>query len=702
MKVKKNISYVSVALSLMWSGIYANAAEQYLLDTSVVSASGFAQDVKDAPASISVITKEELESRPVQDIAEAIRDVPGVDVTMSKTGTYNFTIRGFGEGYTLVLVDGKRQNAVNGFLTDGFGVADNAYLPPMSMIERIEVIRGPASSLYGSDAVGGVVNIITKKNPDKFTGSISLETTMQQHYERYGHSRGVNSYFAIPLIKDKLSLSLRGKYTGKDAGNLQWPSTPDPSNPNTINASHSQGEFRLGNVGGRLNWRVNEQNDIYLDGSHFSQENNVASSSSRAVAVKKKYDRNSVILNHDGNYGFGVTNAYLQYVYTNDKSSEYTNESTVYVAEGKTIIPISLDYFGNVMLTAGVQYQYEGLRNDNPGGRGATSTIVGKTLEQNTIAPYLEAEYSITDSIILTGGMRYNHSDLFDGELVPRLYLVYHLTDNLTLKTGIAKGYKTPNVTQLTEGIYRTEADSGGRWHYGNPELSPETSTNYEIGLLFNAWDYANVGLTFFQTDFEDELADVRINPGEAMPNGQVCNAPGFCDFYVNRDETRAKGVEFSIQTAQWKGFSVNSSYTYMDKQYKGQDTNPYGGKRVENLPRHTAVIKLNHTYGKLTSFLRATGRFDTIARTKGGGPGAMPAGMEKYDDYYVLDLGFNYKITKQSSISFVINNLLDKDFFEPYGYPSVVSGVASTRYVNRYQDYSPGRNFWINYKLDF
>lgn len=130
MKVKKNISYVSVALSLMWSGIYANAAEQYLLDTSVVSASGFAQDVKDAPASISVITKEELESRPVQDIAEAIRDVPGVDVTMSKTGTYNFTIRGFGEGYTLVLVDGKRQNAVNGFLTDGFGVADNAYLPP--------------------------------------------------------------------------------------------------------------------------------------------------------------------------------------------------------------------------------------------------------------------------------------------------------------------------------------------------------------------------------------------------------------------------------------------------------------------------------------------------------------------------------------------------------------------------------------------
>ena len=201
MKVKKNISYVSVALSLMWSGIYANATEQYLLDTSVVSASGFAQDVKDAPASISVITKEELESRPVQDIADAISDIPGVNITKGKTGTYDFTIRGFGTGYTLVLVDGKRQNTVNGFHENGFSGVDNSYLPPISMIERIEVIKGPASTLYGGDAIGGVVNIITKKNPDKFTGSISIETQAQQHYNLYGHGRGVTGYMLFHSSK---------------------------------------------------------------------------------------------------------------------------------------------------------------------------------------------------------------------------------------------------------------------------------------------------------------------------------------------------------------------------------------------------------------------------------------------------------------------------------------------------------------------
>lgn len=138
------------------------AEEQYQLDDVVVSASGFEQDLVDAPASISVITKEELSKKPIKDIGEAISDIPGVDVTMNKTGTYDFSIRGFGSSYTLVLIDGKRQSVAN-----GFGGSESGYLPPASMIERIEVIRGPASTLYGSDAVGGVINIITKKIPIK-------------------------------------------------------------------------------------------------------------------------------------------------------------------------------------------------------------------------------------------------------------------------------------------------------------------------------------------------------------------------------------------------------------------------------------------------------------------------------------------------------------------------------------------------------
>lgn len=125
---------------------------------------------------------------------------------MNKTGTYDFSIRGFGSSYTLVLIDGKRQSVANGFYDNGFSGSESGYLPPLSMIERIEVIRGPASTLYGSDAVGGVINIITKKNPDKIEANIEINTLLQQHSNHYGNAEGFNAYVATPLIEDILSI----------------------------------------------------------------------------------------------------------------------------------------------------------------------------------------------------------------------------------------------------------------------------------------------------------------------------------------------------------------------------------------------------------------------------------------------------------------------------------------------------------------
>ncbi|PZT47779.1 TonB-dependent receptor [Helicobacter valdiviensis] len=688
----------ALALALLYSSSL-NAVETYSLDTSVVSATGFEQDVKDAPASISVITKEELQSRPIRDIADAIKDVPGVDVSVSKLGTYSFNIRGFGSDYVLVLVDGKRQNATRGFQGNGFGEATNAYLPPVSMIERIEVIKGPASTLYGGDAVGGVINIITKKNPDTFMGSISLDTQAQQHFNKYGHSRGVSGYIAFPLVKDTLSLSLRGSLKQREKSNLKWPTQTDKNNPNTIYASHSPGAFDMGNIGARLNWTLDSQNNIYLDAEHFTQKTAVNSTSSKAVSSHKKFNKNGLILNHDGYYGFGSVNTYLQAnLITEDgsKSTDYTTgvttqgakiKSEVYIAESKAVIPIDLQKYGSVSLSSGIQYMHENFITfaDTAGA------LKGKDQDQNTIAPYVEAEYYITDDLILTGGIRYTKSDLFSGEVIPRGYLVYHLTDLITLKGGVAKGYKTPEAKVLTSGEY-------SEGYYGNPNLKPETSTNYEIGAIFEIPQYGNFSLTAFQTDFKDELSSDSYELNDKLPNGITCSVVDGCYYEVNRGKNQAKGIEFATQTRVWNGFSANASYTYMEKHYKsGETRNVFGGTRVENMPRHTAIIKLNYTQGKFSSFLKATGRYDTLAKSKGGGNRAIP-GLNKYDNFYIFDLGFSYKMTKNSQVNFVINNLLDKDFFVPYGYEN----KGKIAYANRYQDYTEGRSFWLNYKLDF
>lgn len=120
----------------------------YKLKSVVTTATGFSQDKKVAPASITVISKEEILERPIKDLGDAVQDVPGVYVEQTKTGQNQIYMRGLGSDYTLILIDGKRQNVNSAFNQNGFGGVLTSFMPPLSMIERIEVIRGPASIIW--------------------------------------------------------------------------------------------------------------------------------------------------------------------------------------------------------------------------------------------------------------------------------------------------------------------------------------------------------------------------------------------------------------------------------------------------------------------------------------------------------------------------------------------------------------------------
>ena len=188
--------------------LFAN--ETIELDDIVVSATGYEQKVKYAPASISVISKEEIINLPIRDIGDMVQEIPGVTTTINKVGGTDIQIRGMSSDYTLILVDGKRMNTGKGFDSKGFN-SKSGFFPPTSMIERVEVIRGPASVIYGSDAMGGVINIITKKNLDEPSGSLSFETTIQEDSDRWGNTYGVNGNVFSP-INEYLSFNLRFKY----------------------------------------------------------------------------------------------------------------------------------------------------------------------------------------------------------------------------------------------------------------------------------------------------------------------------------------------------------------------------------------------------------------------------------------------------------------------------------------------------------
>src|SRR5690554_599704 len=175
----------------------ASASPSETLSTVVVTAAGFEQDLQQAPASISVITREELERKDASSIAEILKDVEGVDVggSSGKTGGKEIRMRGLPSDYTLILIDGRRQNVAGNVTPNGFNSTETSFMPPPSAIERVEVIRGPMSTLYGSDAMGGVINIITREVPEEWSHSLSVEGTLNEHRD-YGDDRSISLYSA--------------------------------------------------------------------------------------------------------------------------------------------------------------------------------------------------------------------------------------------------------------------------------------------------------------------------------------------------------------------------------------------------------------------------------------------------------------------------------------------------------------------------
>ena len=215
-------------LLLSVGAAHAQSATNTLSEV-VVSATGVEQKITDAPASISVVTREELSKRPYTTLLDAVRDIEGVDVgeTTDKTGQGTISIRGMGADYTLVLIDGKRQNNNGDLYPNNFGGNQFNHIPPIEAIERIEVIRGPMSTLYGADALGGVINIITRKIPNEWTGSVTQSFTFQENSD-FGDDKTTDFNLMGPIKQGLLGLQIRGSYYDREASRPDYAPATDP------------------------------------------------------------------------------------------------------------------------------------------------------------------------------------------------------------------------------------------------------------------------------------------------------------------------------------------------------------------------------------------------------------------------------------------------------------------------------------------
>ena len=233
------------------------------MERMVVTATGFEQKVTEAPASISIITNEDIKSHAFTSVLDAVQYLEGIDVgtTRDKTGQGSVSMRGLTGEYTLLLINGKRQNNHGDIYPNNFGGNAFNHIPPVDAIERVEVIRGPASTLYGADALGGVINIITKKHTANWGGAVSFSRSLQQD-DSFGDDITTDISVSGPLIENVLSFGFRGSVYEQQASSPTFEAATDP---NGVVHARSLGFGR----GGRTVDNTNEQYGFTINYSPF-------------------------------------------------------------------------------------------------------------------------------------------------------------------------------------------------------------------------------------------------------------------------------------------------------------------------------------------------------------------------------------------------------------------------------------------------
>lgn len=811
----------SVAIAAVLSGQVAVADEVAALETSeeasdeqtrrldeiVVTAAGYEQKLVDAPASISVVSEEDLKERPYITLIDAVRDLEGVDVgeTSDKTGQRTISMRGMGSDYTLILVNGKRQNNHGDIYPNNFGGNQFNHIPPLDTIERIEVIRGPASTLYGSDALGGVINIITKRTMDRWTGSGTVGRSFQEN-DVFGDDTTLDLNVSGPIIPGKLNFSGRGAWYDREASNPEYAPVTDPAGVvHSRSTGFGGGGKTVDNTnisyGFTLDWLISDNQTLSLDydGSKQDYDNSPTYSDTGAASYPlgtvddygamlrvgssgriepragysetQEFTRDSWSLTHNGEWKFGNSFISLAHVATNnngrtlpfsvgerqdlqllwnaacsnaggtvlpngycpltgtgfanvnawnnqaeadklafmeanltpaDYATLLTNlprpkrtlESAQYTLDAKVDVPF--EYAGKHILVVGGQVIQGELTDGVFGMEQGTS---GEAQEHNMYSVFVEDTWTPVTPFSLTGGVRYDNHDVFGDQISPRLYGVYTVNPNLTVKGGISTGYKTPKTTQLYEGVVGF-GGQGTSPFFGNPDLKPETSVSTELAVYWQHSTGHNFNATIFRNEFDDKIASqpcggtlvlTCVSTGDYADLGYATSSKT-----VNIDKVVIEGAEIAGRYQILENLNFRANYTYTDSEQKsGVDA----GQPLTNTAKHMANATLDWTIlTDLSAQLSAEHRSKRYR-----GVDTVTGEHLYYKDYVVYNLGAQYRINDYVTISGRVNNLLDEDFTS-YQYSFIDNGDGSYTLstTDDYNNKDKARSFWVSVNVRF
>ncbi|MCH8536483.1 MAG: TonB-dependent receptor [Alkalimonas sp.] len=677
---------------------------EYDGEVIVVTATGYEQMLIEAPASISVITREELERKRFASIAEALTDVEGIDIGqgVDKTGGLSISIRGMPSSYTLILIDGRRQNAAGNVTPNGFGGTSTSFMPPLAAIERIEVIRSPMSTLYGSDAMGGVVNIITRKVGQQWAGAVSFNNTLQQHSE-FGNSNGMNVYLNGPLVEEQLGLVLRGSVLNRAAANIRYLDQEGEEIVPWMGANPVKAEIY--NLGAKLNWQISDDQLLSFDQDHVWQtydnsQGQMGTLGPRGYGPEQKYNRQQSTLAYQGHFDFGVLDASLMKNVTETigriippgiegAGGPRTLESDNTIADLKWVTIL-----GDHQLSVGGQWWQAEM----------IDAVAPAPFKQTMQSVFIEDNWRLHDDFSLTLGGRYDHHDAFGSQFSPRLYGVWNLTERWTIKGGVSQGYKTPSIEMLTDGIYGFGRQ--GTWPFvGNPDLQPEASTTSELNVFYVADSGLTASAGVFINRFSDKLARGTARPNCTFPGNEgvagcidVGDWPAIAEFgqTINVDKAETRGGEVSVRIPLAEQWSWLLNYTYTDSEQKSGASQ---GLPLTNTPKHMLNSNLRWQFTEQANVWLSS----EFRSSRYRGAGAAFDALGDFKAYHLSHLGASYQLSELVTLNAVVYNLLDQDFLQytPYANPTAAN-PDNISYSNRYPINQEGRRLWLSATIQF
>lgn len=688
---------------------------------------------------VSTITADEIRKRPpARDVSEIIRTMPGVNLTGNSTSgqrgnNRQIDIRGMGPENTLILIDGKpvtSRNSVRlGWRGERDTRGDTNWVPP-EMIERIDVIRGPAAARYGNGAAGGVVNIITKKFDNQWHGSWNAYMNMPEHKDE-GATKRTDFSLSGPLGGD-FSFRMYGNLdkTQADAWDINQGHQSERTGiyADTLPAGREGVENK--NINGVVRWDFAPMQSLEFEAGYSRQGNLYAGDTQNTNSndlVKENYGketnrlyRNTYSVTWNGGWDNGVTTSnWAQYEHTrNSRKGEGLAGGTEGIFSSNQFTDIDLsdvmlhsevnipfDLWVNQNLTLGTEWNQQRMK-DNASNTQALSGGEIPGYDSTGRSPYSKAEIfslfaennmEVTDTTMLTPALRFDHHSIVGNNWSPSLNLSQGLGDDFTLKMGIARAYKAPSLYQTNpnyilyskgQGCY---ASQEGCYLQGNKDLKAETSINKEIGLEFKR-DGWLAGVTWFRNDYRN-----KIEAGYA-PVYQ--NNKG-TDLYQWENVPKAvvEGLEGTLNVPVSETVNWTNNITYM-LQSKNKET----GDRLSIIPEYTLNSTLSWQVNQDVSVQSTFTWYGKQEPKKYNYKGQPVTGSEKNEvsPYSILGLSATWDVTKNVSLTGGVDNVFDKRHWRA-GNAQTTGGDKGSMYGAGAETYNEsGRTWYMSVNTHF